>query len=149
MPNRILFFLMFWRLKKCISATTTKWREYYRQNENAYWKGVLATAKAESKAEGRAEGKAEGIAEGEARGEARGIAKERKNLLEAARTMLSEGMDRLKVQHFTKLTDEESLCCKGEAHRDLMLHWALLFSRALCVLAECTAPRLMPMLSKD
>ena len=78
-------------------------REYYRQNENAYWKGVLATAKAESKAEG----KAEGIAEGEARGEARGIAKERKNLLEAARTMLSEGMDRLKVQHFTKLTDEE------------------------------------------
>ena len=78
-------------------------REYYRQNENAYWKGVLATAKAESKAEGRAEG----IAEGEARGEARGIAKERKNLLEAARTMLNEGMDRLKVQHFTKLTDEE------------------------------------------
>ena len=70
-------------------------REYYRQNENAYWKGVLATAKAE------------GIAEGEARGEARGIAKERKNLLEAARTMLNEGMDRLKVQHFTKLTDEE------------------------------------------
>ena len=82
-------------------------REYYRQNENAYWKGVLATAKAESKAEGIAEGRAEGIAEGEARGEARGIAKERKNLLEAARTMLSEGMDRLKVQHFTKLTDEE------------------------------------------
>ena len=60
-----------------------KMREYYRQNENAYWKGVLATAKAEGKAE------------------------ERKNLLEAARTMLSEGMDRLKVQHFTKLTDEE------------------------------------------
>ena len=66
-------------------------REYYRQNENAYWKGVLATAKAEAIAEG----------------EARGIAKERKNLLEAARTMLNEGMDRLKVQHFTKLTDEE------------------------------------------
>ena len=72
-----------------------KMREFYRQNEEAYWKGVLATAKAESKAEGIAEG------------EARGIAKERKNLLEAARTMLSEGMDRLKVQHFTKLTDEE------------------------------------------
>ena len=64
-----------------------KMREFYRQNEEAYWNGVLATAKAE------------GIAEGEA--------KERKNLLEAARTMLSEGMDRLKVQHFTKLTDEE------------------------------------------
>ena len=76
-----------------------KMREFYRQNEEAYWKGVLATAKAESKAEG--------IAEGIAEGEAIGIAKERKNLLEAARTMLNEGMDRLKVQHFTKLTDEE------------------------------------------
>ena len=72
-----------------------KMREFYRQNEEAYWNGVLANAKAE--------GRAEGIAEGEARG----IAKERKNLLEAARTMLNEGMDRLKVQHFTKLTDEE------------------------------------------
>ena len=60
-----------------------KMREFYRQNEEAYWNGVLATAKAEGRAE------------------------ERKNLLEAARTMLSEGMDRLKVQHFTKLTDEE------------------------------------------
>ena len=80
-----------------------KMREFYRQNEEAYWKGVLATAKAESKAEGIAEG----IAEGRAVGIAEGEAKERKNLLEAARTMLSEGMDRLKVQHFTKLTDEE------------------------------------------
>ena len=43
-----------------------KMREFYRQNEEAYWRGVLATAKAESKAEGRAEGIAEGIAEGEA-----------------------------------------------------------------------------------
>ena len=68
-----------------------KMREFYRQNEEAYWNGVLATAKAEGRAEG----------------EAIGIAKERKNLLEAARTMLNEGMDRLKVQHFTKLTDEE------------------------------------------
>ena len=80
-----------------------KMREFYRQNEEAYWNGVLATAKAESKAEGIAEGRAEGIAEGEAIG----IAKERKTLLETARTMLNEGMDRLKVQHFTKLTDEE------------------------------------------
>ena len=54
-----------------------KMREFYRQNEEAYWRGVLATAKAEGIAEGKAEGKAE----------------ERKNLL--------------KVQHFTKLTDEE------------------------------------------
>ena len=76
-----------------------KMREFYRQNEEAYWNGVLATAKAE--------GRAEGIAEGEAIGEAKGIAKERKNLLEAARAMLDDGMDRLKVQHFTKLTDEE------------------------------------------
>ena len=80
-----------------------KIREFYRQNEEAYWNGVLATAKAESKAKGIAEGRAEGKAEGKAIG----IAKERKNLLEAARTMLNEGMDRLKVQHFTKLTDEE------------------------------------------
>ena len=72
-----------------------KMREFYRQNEEAYWRGVLATAKAEGRAEGIAEGRAEGRAE------------ERKNLLEAARTMLNEGMDRLKVQHFTKLTDEE------------------------------------------
>ena len=64
-----------------------KMREFYRQNEEAYWRGVLATAKAEGRAEG--------------------IAEERKNLLEAARAMLNEGMDRLKVQHFTKLTDEE------------------------------------------
>ena len=92
-----------------------KMREFYRQNEEAYWNGVLATAKAESKAEGKAEGIAEGRAEGEAEGraegiadgEAIGIAKERKNLLEAARAMLNEGMDRLKVQYFTKLTDEE------------------------------------------
>ena len=74
-----------------MSTEDDEMREFYRQNEEAYWRGVLATAKAE------------GIAEGEAIG----IAKERKNLLEAARTMLSEGMDRLKVQHFTKLTDEE------------------------------------------
>ena len=61
----------------------------------------------ERRSRNKAESKAEGIAEGRAEGEAIGIAKERKNLLEAARTMLNEGMDRLKVQHFTKLTDEE------------------------------------------
>ena len=36
-----------------------KMREFYRQNEEAYWRGVLATAKAEGIAEGKAEGKAE------------------------------------------------------------------------------------------
>ena len=66
-----------------MSTEDDEMREFYRQNEEAYWRGVLATAKAEGRAE------------------------ERKNLLEAARTMLNEGMDRLKVQHFTKLTDEE------------------------------------------
>ena len=78
-----------------MSTEDDEMREFYRQNEEAYWRGVLATAKAEGRAEGIAEGRAEGRAE------------ERKNLLEAARTMLNEGMDRLKVQHFTKLTDEE------------------------------------------
>ena len=34
-----------------------KMREFYRQNEEAYWRGVLATAKAEGIAEGKAEGK--------------------------------------------------------------------------------------------
>ena len=32
-----------------------KIREFYRQNEEAYWNGVLATAKAEGRAEGKAE----------------------------------------------------------------------------------------------
>ena len=102
-----------------------KMREFYRQNEEAYWRGVLATAKAEGIAEGKAEGKAE----------------ERKNLLEAARTMLSEGMDRLKVQHFTKLTDEEiePSCATG----------LFFLAGPLCVLAVSTSQRLMPMLSKD
>ena len=84
-----------------------KMREFYRQNEEAYWRGVLATAKAEGIAEGKAEGKAE----------------ERKNLLEAARTMLSEGMDRLKVQHFTKLTDEERQDSKAQVYLLLMQQW--------------------------
>ena len=66
-----------------------KMREFYRQNEEAYWRGVLATAKAEGIAEGKAEGKAE----------------ERKNLLEAARTMLSEATDPLYVHTFDNVDD--------------------------------------------
>ena len=105
-----------------------KMREFYRQNEEAYWRGVLATAKAEGIAEGKAEGKAE----------------ERKNLLEAARTMLSEGMDRLKVQHFTKLTDEEMKRIEPSCATGLFF-----LAGPLCVLAVSTSQRLMPMLSKD
>ena len=63
-------------------------RKYYEENRDGYWEGVIANAKAEGKAE------------------------ERKNLLAAARTLLSEGMDRLKVQQVTQLTDAEmaSIC---------------------------------------
>ena len=67
-------------------------RKYYEENRDGYWEGVIANAKDE----GRAEGKAE----------------VRKILLAAARTLLAEGMDRLKVQQITQLTDAEmaSLC---------------------------------------
>ena len=63
-------------------------RKYYEENSDGYWEGVIANAKAEAKAE------------------------ERKNLLAAARTLLLEGMDRLKVQQVTQLTDAEmaSIC---------------------------------------
>ena len=37
-----------------------KMREFYRQNEEAYWRGVLATAKAEGIAEGKAEKESSG-----------------------------------------------------------------------------------------
>ena len=71
-------------------------RKYYEDNRDGYWEGVIANAKDEAKAEGKAEGKAE----------------ERKNLLAAARKLLAEGMDRLKVQQVTQLTDAEmaSIC---------------------------------------
>ena len=67
-------------------------RKYYEENRDGYWEGVIANAKAEGKAEGKAE--------------------ERKNLLAAARKLLAEGMDRLKVQQVTQLTDAEmaSIC---------------------------------------
>ena len=45
-------------------------------------------------------------------GFAKGQAEERKNLLAAGRALLDDGMDRLKVQRLTKLSDEEmaSIC---------------------------------------
>ena len=63
-------------------------RKYYEENRDGYWEGVIANAKDEAKAE------------------------ERKNLLAAARTLLAEGMDRLKVQRYTQLTDAKmaSIC---------------------------------------
>lgn len=81
-----------------------EFREIYLQNEAAYWNGVRANFKHE--------GFNCGFAQGNAKGSDAGRAKERKNLLAAARTMLNDGMDRLKVQRFTGLTDEEmaSIC---------------------------------------
>ncbi|HIX57339.1 MAG TPA: Rpn family recombination-promoting nuclease/putative transposase [Candidatus Anaerobiospirillum pullistercoris] len=59
-------------------------RKYYEENSDGYWEGVIANAKAE----------------------------ERQTLLAAARTLLAEGMDRLKVQRVMQLTDAEmaSIC---------------------------------------
>ncbi len=81
-----------------------EFREIYLQNEAAYWNGVRANFKRE--------GFETGFAQGAAKGSEAGRAKERKNLLSAARAMLNDGIDRLKVQRFTGLTDEEmaSIC---------------------------------------
>ena len=59
-------------------------RKYYEENRDGYREGVIANAKAE----------------------------ERKNLLAAARNLLAEGMDSLKVQRVMQLTDAEmaSIC---------------------------------------
>ena len=83
-------------------------RKYYEENRDGYWEGVIANFKDEAKAEGIAEG----IAIGEAKAKAEAKAEVRKILLAAARTLLAEGMDRLKVQQITQLTDAEmaSLC---------------------------------------
>ena len=79
-------------------------RKYYEENRDGYWEGVIANAKDEGKAEGIAIGEAK--AKGEAKDEVRKI------LLAAARTLLAEGMDRLKVQRYTQLSDAEmaSIC---------------------------------------
>ena len=57
-------------------------------------------------------GFARGFSEGFVEGFAKGQAEERKNLLAAGRALLDDGMDRLKVQRLTKLSDEEmaSIC---------------------------------------
>lgn len=81
-----------------------QFRQFYLENIEGYWEGVRANFKDE--------GFNTGFAQGNAKGSEAGRAKERKNLLAAARTMLNDGMDRLKVQRFTGLTDEEmaSIC---------------------------------------
>ena len=83
-------------------------RKYYEENRDGYWEGVIANAKDEGIAEGIAIGEAKAKAEAKAEGKA----EERKNLLAAARKLLAEGMDRLKVQQVTQLTDAEiaSIC---------------------------------------
>lgn len=69
---------------------------------------VLSDFKDKSFSEGFINGFARGFAEGFAKGQA----EERKNLLAAGRALLADGMDRLKVQRYTRLTDEEmaSIC---------------------------------------
>ena len=81
-----------------------QFRQFYLENIEGYWEGVRANFKSE--------GFDTGFAQGNAKGSDAGKAKERKNLLAAARTMLNDGIDRLKVQRFTGLSDEEmaSLC---------------------------------------
>ena len=81
-----------------------QFRQFYLENIEAYWCGVRENFKTE--------GFNCGFVQGEAKGSDAGRAKERKNLLAVARTMLNDGMDRLKVQRFTGLTDEEmaSIC---------------------------------------
>lgn len=81
-------------------------RELYQQKEAGYWHGVRENFKDE--------GFNCGFAQGEAKGSDAGRAKERKNLLAAARAMLNDGMDRLKVQRFTGLSDEEMASLCGE-----------------------------------
>ena len=83
-----------------------QFRQFYLENIEAYWEGVRENFKTE--------GFNCGFAQGEAKGSDAGRAKERKNLLAAARTMLNDGMDRLKVQRFTGLSDEEMASLCGE-----------------------------------
>ena len=101
--NSGFFFLML-RGHERVWLSDDQMRELYQQKEAGYWHGVRENFKDE--------GVNCGFAQGAKKGSDAGKAKERKNLLAAARTMLNDGMDRLKVQRFTGLTDEEmeSLC---------------------------------------
>ena len=81
-------------------------QELYQRKEAGYWHGVRENFKDE--------GFNCGFAQGEAKGSDAGRAKERKNLLAAARALLDDGMDRLKVQRFTGLSDEEMASLCGE-----------------------------------
>ena len=87
-------------------------REFYKDNMEGYWAIVLSDFKDPSFAASFINGFARGFSEGFVEGFAKGQAEERKNLLAAGRALLDDGMDRLKVQRLTKLSDEEmaSIC---------------------------------------
>ena len=105
LPNRGFFFLML-RGHERVWLSDDQMRELYQQKEAGYWHGVRENFKDE--------GFNCGFAQGAKKGSDAGKAKERKNLLAAARTMLNDGMDRLKVQRFTGLSDEEMASLCGE-----------------------------------
>ena len=86
--------------------------EQDNENEMSEFARMLSDFKDKSFSEGFINGFARGFSEGFVEGFAKGQAEERKNLLAAARALLDDGMDRLKVQYYTKLTDEEmaSIC---------------------------------------
>ena len=85
-----------------------------QENEDAVseFARVLSDLKDKSFSEGVINGFARGFEEGFVKGFAKGQAEERKNLLAAGRALLDDGMDRCKVQRYTRLTDEEmaSIC---------------------------------------
>ena len=85
-----------------------------QENEDAVseFARVLSDFKDKSFSEGFINGFARGFEEGFVEGFAKGQAEERKNLLAAGRALLDDGMDRCKVQRYTRLTDEEmaSIC---------------------------------------
>ena len=85
-----------------------------QENEDAVseFARVLSDFKDKSFSEGFINGFARGFEEGFVKGFAKGQAEEGQNLLAAGRALLDDGMDRLKVQRYTNLTDEEmaSIC---------------------------------------
>ena len=86
--------------------------EQDNENEMSEFARMLSDFKDKSFSEGFINGFARGFAEGFVEGFAKGQVEERKNLLAAGRALLDDGMDRLKVQRYTRLTDEEmaSIC---------------------------------------
>ena len=88
--------------------------EQDNENEMSEFARMLSDFKDKSFSEGFINGFARGFSEGFVEGFAKGQAEERKNLLAAGRALLDDGMDRLKVQRFTGLSDEEMASLCGE-----------------------------------